>query len=122
VSVVVAGGANNASDWTVTVTGASATPKTFPGAASTSVKIRAGQSYTVTTSGPTGYTEGRSPECGPGASASAGATVICSFIEESASGSGPVRASATWSWSAPTILLPVVGRRPKGVRGARSAR
>src|SRR5262249_2256459 len=68
------GGTASASDFTITVTGAGASPSTFPGSESgTPVTLQPGQQYSVTESGPTGYVESDSANCsgslGPGGSA-----------------------------------------------------
>jgi Prealbumin-like fold domain len=75
VSTKVSGGTSKPSDFTIKVTGKSPSPKSFSGSSSgTSVTLNAGK-YTVTASGPTGYTSSYSSECS--ATASAGTPVKC---------------------------------------------
>jgi Prealbumin-like fold domain len=69
------GGTKKPSDFTISVSGKSPSPKSFSGSSSgTSVTLNAGK-YTVTASGSTGYTSSYSSECS--ATASAGTPVKC---------------------------------------------
>src|SRR5207244_10249177 len=58
------GGNNSAADFTISVSGFGATPSSFPGDESgTVVTLDANSAYSVTETGPAGYTESDSIDC-----------------------------------------------------------
>lgn len=80
------GGRALASSWTISVTTAgSASPTSFAGsAAGTTVTISAGASYSVSSTGPTGYTQGLTTDCSStsGGLPVAGATETCTITRD----------------------------------------
>lgn len=78
------GGSSVASAWTISVTSAgTATPSSFSGSASgTSVTLSAGVSYSVTSSGPSGYAKSVSSNCASstGGLPVANATETCTIV------------------------------------------
>lgn len=72
------GGTAAASDWTFTVLGQNPIPATFPGSAQTNVTLFAG-AYSVSQSGPAGYSSTLSPGCSGTIAPGETATCIASF-------------------------------------------
>lgn len=116
----VTGGNDTPASWTVHVTGAGASPSTFTGTSGNTVKVNAGQAYSVTTTPktPGGYDQELSADCS--GTLSANETAQCTITETDIAPKLRVFISGLPDASATTVTIsgPDVNASPSSFSGS----